>query len=189
MRGKNVIALAPSRPGRSNLLFRGESTRMRPTGNRLRFPSGAVVVPETAHSSLAPGSSSTNVFTDPHTEPAALEAAAILASHLFAQGDRDIPGVSYAVAYRLAEVHSGGDIVDAYQFDNDSVALSIADISGKGTQAAIHAALIKYGLRAYASLGLTAEKVMRAMDRLYPRKLHLRRNRVVRNGISRHRRS
>lgn len=95
------------------------------------------------------------------------EAAATLAAHLFAQGDRNIPGVSYAVAYRLAEVHAGGDIVDVYQFDNGAAAVSIADISGKGAQAAIHAALIKYGLRAYSSHGLMPETALRAMDRLY----------------------
>lgn len=97
----------------------------------------------------------------------ALEAAAILAAHLFAQGDHSIPGVSYAIAYHLADIHTGGDIVDVYRFDNDAVALAIADISGKGMRAAIHAALIKYGLRAYSSHGLTPEKAMRAMDRLY----------------------
>jgi serine phosphatase RsbU (regulator of sigma subunit) len=75
--------------------------------------------------------------------------------------------VSYAVGYRLADAHSGGDIVDVYAFDNGAVALSIADISGRGTQASIHAALIKYGMRAYSSHGLTPEKAMRAMDRLY----------------------
>lgn len=95
------------------------------------------------------------------------EPAAILAAHLFAQGDREIPGVSYAVGYRLADGQTGGDIVDVYRFDNDSVSLAIADISGKGVQAAIHAALIKYGLRAYSSHGLMPEKAMRAMDRLY----------------------
>jgi len=116
-------------------------------------------VPESAKSMLPPGTSSTKLLSS--------EAASVLISHLFAEGDRDIPGVSYAVAYRLAEVHSGGDIVDVYAFDNGAVALSIADISGKGAQAAVHAALIKYGLRAYSSHGLTPEKVMRAMDRLY----------------------
>ena len=95
------------------------------------------------------------------------DSAAVLIAHLFAQCDRNIPGIECAVEYRLAEANSGGDIVDVYQFDNGSVALSIADISGKGTQAAIHAALIKYGLRAYSSHGLTPEKTMRAMDRLY----------------------
>jgi phosphoserine phosphatase RsbU/P len=101
------------------------------------------------------------------TAPATSEAAQILVEHLFAQSDASIPGVSYAVTYKLAEGNAGGDIIDIYHFDNDSVAIAIADIAGKGTQAAVHAALIKYGLRAYASQGLNPEKVVRALDRLY----------------------
>lgn len=94
-------------------------------------------------------------------------AAEVLAEHLFAQTDANIPGISYAVTYKLAEGHVGGDLIDVYHFDNDSVAISIADIAGKGTQAAVHAAMIKYGLRAYASQGLTPERVLRSLDRLY----------------------
>lgn len=94
-------------------------------------------------------------------------AANVLAEHLFAQPDRAIAGMSYAVTYRLAQGHVGGDLIDVYHFDNDAVALSIADIAGKGTQAAVHAAMIKYGLRAYASQGLTPERVLRSLDRLY----------------------
>ncbi len=95
------------------------------------------------------------------------DAAHVLIKHLFAQTDSQIPGVSYAVTYRLAEGLAGGDIVDVYHFDNNSVAFSIADIAGKGTRAAVHAALVKYGLRAYASEGLSPEKVLRSLDRLY----------------------
>jgi sigma-B regulation protein RsbU (phosphoserine phosphatase) len=126
---------------------------------------GEVVTPDRAPVFFPPGSTTSRIETPIATQSA--DAATVLLAHLFAAGDRDIPGVSYAVAYRLAEMQSGGDIVDVYQFDNGAVALSIADISGKGTQAAVHAALIKYGLRAYASHGLTAETTMRAMDRLY----------------------
>ncbi len=95
------------------------------------------------------------------------EAAKVLVEHLFAQNDVVIPGISYAVSYRLAEGPTGGDIVDLYRYDNDSIAFSIADISGKGPHAAVSAALIKFGLRAYSSEGLTPERVIRAMDRLY----------------------
>jgi sigma-B regulation protein RsbU (phosphoserine phosphatase) len=95
------------------------------------------------------------------------EAAKVLVEHLFARGKTKIPGVEYAVGYRLAHGLTGGDIVDVYQFDNNAVSFCIADISGKGTEAAIHAALVKYGLRAYASEGLTPERVLRSMDRLY----------------------
>ncbi len=94
-------------------------------------------------------------------------AAKVLVEHLFARGNATISGIEYAVGYQLAHGLTGGDIVDVYHFDNDAVSFSIADISGKGTEAAIHAAMVKYGLRAYASHGLTPERVLRSLDRLY----------------------
>jgi len=94
-------------------------------------------------------------------------AAEVLMRHLFAPSKHDIDGVQYHVAYLLAERAIGGDIVDVYHFDNGNVAFSIADISGKGATAAIHAALVKYGLRCYASEGLSAERVLRSLDRTY----------------------
>lgn len=124
---------------------------------------GFVTTPERNVSGKPPGRSTVALETSPATS----EAAQILLEHLFAQADASIPGLSYAVTYRLAEGHAGGDIIDIYHFDNDSVAISIADISGKGTQAAVHAALIKYGLRAYSSQGLNPERAVRALDRLY----------------------
>ncbi len=94
-------------------------------------------------------------------------AAKVLVEHLFARGSARISGIEYAVGYKLAFGLTGGDIVDVYHFDNDAVSFCIADISGKGTEAAVHAALVKYGLRAYASQGLTPERVLRSLDRLY----------------------
>jgi phosphoserine phosphatase RsbU/P len=93
--------------------------------------------------------------------------AEVLMRHLFATTEHEIDGVEYHVAYALADRAIGGDIVDVYHFDNGNVALSIADISGKGASAAIHAALVKYGLRCYASEGLSAERVIRSLDRTY----------------------
>jgi sigma-B regulation protein RsbU (phosphoserine phosphatase) len=113
------------------------------------------------------GSASVVVRDGSLPEATTEEAAKVLVEHLFAQTKIEIPGISYAVSYKLAEGPTGGDIVDLYQYDNDSIALSIADIAGKGPHAAVNAALIKFGLRAYSSEGLTAERVMRAMDRLY----------------------
>jgi hypothetical protein len=95
----------------------------------------------------ARGTSSVAIELDGKSERES--AAQVLIEHLFANTDTQIPEVSYAVSYRLAEEFIGGDIVDVYHFDNDCVAFAIADISGKGARAAVHAALIKYGLRAY----------------------------------------
>lgn len=133
------------------------------TVTRQGIDPGFATDPERTLSDKPPGRSTVAL----ETMPATSEAAQILVEHLFAQADASIPGLSYAVTYRLAEGHAGGDIIDIYHFDNDSVAISIADISGKGTQAAVHAALIKYGLRAYASQGLNPERAVRALDRLY----------------------
>ncbi len=111
------------------------------------------------------GESGVVSFHDP--SPTSDDAAHNLVDNLFARNHRPIPGLSYAINYKLAEGRSGGDIVDVYHFDNDAVAISVADIVGKGPRAAVHAALIKFSLRAYASQGLAPEKVMRSLDRLY----------------------
>lgn len=125
---------------------------------------GIATAVETAE--LAPtGTSSVDIVLDGKSPRES--AAQVLIEHLFANADTEIPQVSYAVSYRLAEEFIGGDIVDVYHFDNNCVAFAIADISGKGAKAAVHAALIKYGLRAYSSHGLTPEAVLRALARLY----------------------
>jgi serine phosphatase RsbU (regulator of sigma subunit) len=43
----------------------------------------------------------------------------------------------------------------------------VADISGKGVRAAVHAAMIKYAIRAYASAEQPAEMVLRSLNRLF----------------------
>lgn len=94
-------------------------------------------------------------------------AAAVLVKHLFSPRAAKARGVEYAVQYRLSDGNIGGDVVDVYAFDNGSCMFSVTDISGKGERAAVHAAMVKYALRAYASEAFTPEKVMVALDRLY----------------------
>jgi len=96
-------------------------------------------------------------------------AARILVDHLYTYRCAPIPGVDIGTAYALAEenVRVGGDLIDAYQFNNGSMAISIADIAGKGTTAAARAALVKYALRAYVSSGLTPAQVLRNLNVLY----------------------
>ena len=124
-----------------------------------------IETPPTTPISEATGGGGANV--ELRFENMTAAAARTLAEHLFASTDKRIAGISYAIKYKLAEGHVGGDLVDVYQFDNDAVAIAVADIAGKGAQAAIHAAMIKYGLRAYASQGLSPERVLRSLDRLY----------------------
>jgi len=123
--------------------------------------------PPARNAGAASGAASVVVRDGNLPEATMEEAAKVLVEHLFAPHDISIAGVSYAVSYKLAIGPTGGDIVDVYQYDNDSIAFAIADISGKGPHAAVNAALIKFGLRAYSSEGLTPERVIRALDRLY----------------------
>jgi sigma-B regulation protein RsbU (phosphoserine phosphatase) len=97
----------------------------------------------------------------------ASEAADRLVETVFAGTHQRIPRLRYATAYKLAEGRTGGDIIDVFHYDNDHVSIAIADICGKGVQAAVHAAMIKYGLRSFVSNGHTPENVMRSLDRLY----------------------
>lgn len=93
-------------------------------------------------------------------------AAEILVRHLFAQPGETIAGIDFAVGYTTADGPTGGDIVDVFPFDNRSVGFSIADISGKGVRAAVHAALVKYALRAYASAELEVRESLYLLNRL-----------------------
>lgn len=94
-------------------------------------------------------------------------AADTLVKTVFGGVQHRVPGIRYATAYKLAEGKAGGDIVDIFHYDNDHISLAVADIAGKGIRAAVHAAMIKYGLRSFISNGLTPENVMRSLDRLY----------------------
>lgn len=93
-------------------------------------------------------------------------AAQILVRHLFAQAGETIAGIDFDVGYTTADGPTGGDIIDVFPFDNQSVGFSIADISGKGVRAAVHAALVKYSLRAYASAELDVRESLYLLNRL-----------------------
>jgi serine phosphatase RsbU (regulator of sigma subunit) len=87
--------------------------------------------------------------------------------HLFVPPAQPVEGIRYAAYYRFAEKHSGGDIIDVYRCENGDVNLSLTDISGKGVAAALHAGLVKYGIRAYATEGHKARNVLRSLNRFY----------------------
>jgi sigma-B regulation protein RsbU (phosphoserine phosphatase) len=74
-----------------------------------------------------------------------------------------------AHAYEAGRVGGkvGGDVIDLYRYDNDSIGISLIDICGHGTTAALHAGLVKYATRAYASHGQNPETVLRALNVLY----------------------
>jgi sigma-B regulation protein RsbU (phosphoserine phosphatase) len=94
-------------------------------------------------------------------------AADVLLRHLFVPPAQRVDGIEYAAIYRFAEKHSGGDVIDIYRCGNGMVCFSLTDISGKGVSAALHAGLVKYGARAFASEGQSSKAVLRALNRFY----------------------
>lgn len=96
-------------------------------------------------------------------------AAHTLVDQLYPHDFPAIPGIDIGTAHVLAHEDEGvgGDLIDVYQFNNGSMAISVADISGKGSKAAARAALVKYALRAYVSAGLTPAQVLRNLNHLY----------------------
>ena len=64
----------------------------------------------------------------------------------------EIPGYGLAARYQpaLEEAEVGGDFYDVFRLRDGRIALVVADVSGKGLQAAVHTAAAKYMLRAYA---------------------------------------
>lgn len=94
-------------------------------------------------------------------------AADIMLRHLFVPPAQPVEGIRYAAYYRFAEKHSGGDIIDVYRCSEGDLNLSLTDISGKGVAAALHAGLVKYGIRAYATERHEPRDVLRWLNRFY----------------------
>jgi sigma-B regulation protein RsbU (phosphoserine phosphatase) len=94
-------------------------------------------------------------------------AADVLLRHIFVPPARPLPGLQYAAIYRFAEKHSGGDVIDVYQCGLGNACFSLTDISGKGVGAALHAGLVKYGIRAYATEDHPPRDVLRMLNRFY----------------------
>ncbi|HET9095544.1 MAG TPA: PP2C family protein-serine/threonine phosphatase, partial [Candidatus Baltobacteraceae bacterium] len=94
-------------------------------------------------------------------------AADVVLRHLFVPPAQPVAGIRYAAYYRFAEKHSGGDIIDVYRCTEGDVNFSLTDISGKGVSAALHAGLVKYGIRAYATQQHRPSSVLRWLNRFY----------------------
>lgn len=69
-------------------------------------------------------------------------------------------------AYKAAleEAAIGGDFYDVFKPSPNIVAIAIGDVSGKGVEAAVHTALAKYSLRAYAYQDPSPSFVMESLN-------------------------
>ena len=84
---------------------------------------------------------------------------------------KQIEGYQFAARYRsvLEESELGGDNYDVFSLGTDKTALEIADVSGKGLQAAILGAFVKSVIRAYlrehSGVSETARRISSAVYR------------------------
>lgn len=74
-------------------------------------------------------------------------------------------GSVYFSATRGARI--GGDMYDVYRLDGESALIVIGDVSGKGIEAAVDAALIRYGLRAQVAETRDPAQIVSQFNRLY----------------------
>jgi PAS domain S-box-containing protein len=83
---------------------------------------------------------------------------------------RQTQGYQFAARYKsvLEESELGGDNYDVFSLGGDETALAIADVSGKGLQAAILGAFVKSVIRAYLREGsLVSETATRISSAVY----------------------
>lgn len=80
--------------------------------------------------------------------------------------DIDIPGYSLAARYEPARQESdvGGDFYDLFKLGDGRVAIVMGDVSGKGLGAAVHTAMAKYIIRAYAYEDPEPKQVMQRVN-------------------------
>ncbi|MFN2459798.1 MAG: PP2C family protein-serine/threonine phosphatase [Candidatus Velthaea sp.] len=76
-------------------------------------------------------------------------------------------GTAYVSATRGAKV--GGDVYDVYAIDADSTLLVIADVSGKGVEAAVDTTFVKYAMRAFAAESADIATIVAKFNALYAR--------------------
>lgn len=96
------------------------------------------------------------------------QAAQRLVEQLFSPAASPIRGIEYALLYRFGS-YVGGDVADVFDCGSDGVFVSLADIEGNGQDAAVHAALVKYGVRAYACAAHEPARVLQYLNALYQR--------------------
>ena len=79
-----------------------------------------------------------------------------------------MPGLTLAASYStgMDESRVGGDYYDAFRLPAGRVALVIADVSGKGLNAAVQTATVKYSLRAFAAEAAAPGLVLTRLNRL-----------------------
>lgn len=78
------------------------------------------------------------------------------------------PGWETAWHYRPASVEDevGGDFYDVFHLENGQYGVIVGDVMGKGKEAAMHTADLRYSLRAYLAIGWRPSEALAQVDRM-----------------------
>jgi GAF domain-containing protein len=97
-----------------------------------------------------------------------LAAASQLQSAVLPDKMPDLPGWEIASFYRPSgRTEVGGDFYDAIPLADDSVALFVGDVMGRGVDAAAAMAQMRAAVRAYAAINPEPDSVMHRFDRMF----------------------
>lgn len=93
------------------------------------------------------------------------EVASILQASILPEALPEFPELETASAYAPAgaDVEIGGDYYDLFR-SKSGIWLSVADVCGKGVQAATKTSMIKYAVRAFAAAGLSPARVVSELN-------------------------
>ncbi|UZN04216.1 PP2C family protein-serine/threonine phosphatase [Cellulomonas sp. S1-8] len=105
------------------------------------------------------------------SEARAVELAQTLQQTLIPPTPPRIPGLDVAAAYRPAGDgrYVGGDFYDVFQVATDDWVVTLGDVQGKGTEAAVVTTLARYTLRAAAVDHDSPSDVLRTLDQVLQR--------------------
>ena len=93
--------------------------------------------------------------------------AAYLLERLYETPAVPIAGLEFSLAYRFATESAGGDVADVFECSPGTACVTLTDIAGCGLKAATSAALIKFGIRAYAQESSAPAFVASKLNELY----------------------
>ena len=96
------------------------------------------------------------------------EVASVLQQSILPEALPDFPEVETGAVYAPAgaEADIGGDYYDLFRAADSALWLSIADVCGKGVQAATKTSMIKYAVRALVAAGLSPSRVVREVNKM-----------------------
>jgi len=96
------------------------------------------------------------------------EVASVLQQSILPDALREFPEIVTDTVYQPAgsESEIGGDYYDVFRVRDGAIWVAIADVCGKGVQAATKTSMIKYSVRALAAAGLSPAQAMEEVNRM-----------------------